>query len=386
MPQDSPNEALRELWRAVAGKAKVPRLARDPFKALMALLKAMSKLKSDEGFALVDISELPPLEIVVLAEAPELAELATAVIVSELVPFRSRAHQDVTFYADPCPDSAGNHRIYLRQEDALPGIPYGPRFDSIAEAIPFLMAVVAGEADFDDLTPEDDWERSPASGSSVIESILDASPSLLWRAVADGLWPEATGLALGDMPDEDSPAWGRALCARAMHQLAETRELTLPEDLDAVDISKGQRAFLLNLKRLKLAIEGELPGFVLDIAKDDKNPLQEAGLAWCSRYEAVRGRTKPTPKDGGGELSPKEALVAALGRVVEALEQQELLEVASANRSTLVEQLFNAAGEAENPEKMLRRLIGAMVNSDAVDEVYGDEGQLRDAIIKSFRA
>lgn len=381
----SPNEALRDLWRAIAGKAKAPRLSRDPFKALMAFLKATSKLKSDKAFVLVDISELPPLDIVVLGEAPELAELATAVIVSELVPFRSRAHQDVTFYADPCPDASGNHRIYLRQEDALPGIPYGPRFDSIAEAVPFMMAVVSGEADFDDLTPEDDWERSPSSGSSVIEAVLDASPSLLWRAVADGLWPESTGLALGAMPDEDATTWGRALCAKAMHQLAETRELDLPKDLDAADISKGQRAFLDNLLRLKLAIEGELPGFVLEIAKNDKHPLQEAGLAWCSRYEAVRGRTKPTP-EADGESTPKGALVAALGRVVAALEEQELLEVAAENRATLVEQLFNAAGEAENPEKMLRRLIGCMVNSDAVEEVYGDEGQLRETIIKSFRA
>ena len=179
----SPNEALRDLWRAIAGKAKAPRLSRDPFKALMAFLKATSKLKSDKAFVLVDISELPPLDIVVLGEAPELAELATAVIVSELVPFRSRAHQDVTFYADPCPDASGNHRIYLRQEDALPGIPYGPRFDSIAEAVPFMMAVVSGEADFDDLTPEDDWERSPSSGSPVIEAVLDASPSLLWLSL-----------------------------------------------------------------------------------------------------------------------------------------------------------------------------------------------------------
>ncbi|MEQ9321643.1 MAG: hypothetical protein RIF41_20925, partial [Polyangiaceae bacterium] len=314
MPPTSPNEALRDLWRAIAGKAKAPRLARDPFKALMAFLKASSKLKSDTAFVLVEISELPPLDIVVLGEAPELAELATAVIASELVPFRSRARQNVTFYADPCPDAAGHHRIYLRDEDALPGIPYGPRFDSIAEAIPFLMAVVSGEADFDDLTPDDDWERSPQSGSSVIESILDASPSLLWRAVADGLWPESTGFELGPMPGEDAPTWGRALCAKAMHQLAETRELDLPEDLDAADISKGQRAFLDNLQRLKLAIGGELPAFVLDIAKNDKHPLQEAGLAWCSRYEAVRGRTKPTPQGSDGELSPKEALVAALER------------------------------------------------------------------------
>jgi len=384
MPPTSPNEALRELWRAVAGKAKMPRLAKDPFKALMALLKAMGKRKLDQGFVLVDISELPPLEIVVLGDAPELAELATAVLVSELVPFRSLAHQDVTFYADPCVDAAGNHRVYIRQEDALPGIPHGPRFSSIAEAAEWLCRLVAGEVDFDDVTPEDDWELSPASGANVIESVLDASPSLLWRAVADGLWPEATGQALGEMPAEADPAWGRALCARAMHQLAETRELSLPKNLEKAKLTPAQRAFLGNLERLKLAIEGELPSFVLDIAKDDKHPLQEAGLAWCSRYEAVRGRTKPRKESA--EPSPKEALIAALGRVVAHLEKQELLEVAPENRTTLVEQLFNAAGEAENPEKMLRRLIHAMLDSDAVEELYGDEAQLRQAIIKSFRA
>lgn len=387
MAPKSPKAALTELWRAVAGKARLPRLPRDPFEAFLKLLEAMGPLEAERGFELVDLAELPDLETVVLAEGPERAELTTAVLVSELIPFRTPAEEHVTFYLDPVADEAGKHRVYIRHEEALPGIPHGPRLDSIEEAARWLTKLATGQqVDWDDITPEDDWERSPASGAFVIETILDASPSLLWRAVADGLWPEGAGDELSALPDEAEPAWRRALCAGAMHELAETRQLTLPGEASLQKLTVAQQAFLENLAILKKAIDGELPPFLLDIAADGAHPLHEAGLAWSSRYEAVRAASKREPKPAAKEESPKEALVAGLMRVVVALEERELLEVAPGQRDTLVEHLFAAAAEAENPEKMLRRLIGAMLDSDAVEELYGDEAQLREAIIKSFRA
>jgi hypothetical protein len=393
MAAPSPDEPLGELWIAAAGDSRPPDLPDDACEALVALLAAMSDLDGGEVFLPIDLDAEPdPYAAIAVGAAPALPELVAGVRVTGLWPFASPSLQDVTFYLDPIRDAAGNYRVYVRDEEALPGVPHELWFTSTEDAARWMAAFLRDEADWDRSAEPDEWERGPTSGSWVLESLLESSLPFLWRAVADGMWPEGAGAPFPDGPDPGEPGWERALCARLLHDLVETRELEIPAGVDVSKLPAPHRAFIAHLENLAQAVRGEIPDVITELLAAD-GPLADKAAAWIARFEAAGADGDAFEADHEvTAVNPPEhdsfehRLKVAVGAALDELVRREVVEVSADDREDLVDELFLAAAEAENPQKMIKRMVHTLVDSDLVEEVYAGDDELGDALVAAFKS
>jgi len=73
-------------------------------------------------------------------------------------------------------------------------------------------------------------------------------------------------------------------------------------------------------------------------------------------------------------------LAAALREAVLHLREAEMVEIADESLEAVVAQCTVAGLDARTPKHLTRRVVRMLLDSDGVDEVYGSDEQLADAL------
>ncbi len=192
-----------------------------------------------------------PYAALVLADAPGSAELEVAARVSGLVPFATEWWQHTVFYVDQTEDPEGNHRVYVRDEDSLPGLPEFS-LPSVAALARGWAQAAGGDTEVAwERLVDDDWEEGPTSGSFVLETMVRGSLSSQWAMAGVGAFmPSRPELADQPLPvGADAP--GRTLCLHALRVVRLAGELPLPQDLVLAALAPEHREYLEHLKELE---------------------------------------------------------------------------------------------------------------------------------------
>jgi len=86
--------------------------------------------------------------------------------------------------------------------------------------------------------------------------------------------------------------------------------------------------------------------------------------------------------DDSGEPEPEAspALKRGVETVLAALEADELVELDADRRPMLVNELCAVVGEARSPKDFMKRFVRTLVHSDNLEEVFGTDTLLRDAV------
>ena len=204
--KDETREALEALRSALQLDTD---LGEDPVQALRALA-------ADADAITARTFEGDPYAALVLADAPGSAELEVAARVSGLVPFATEWWQHTVFYVDQTEDPEGNHRVYVRDEDSLPGLPEFS-LPSVAALARGWAQAAGGDTEVAwERLVDDDWEEGPTSGSFVLETMVRGSLSSQWAMAGVGAFmPSRPELADQPLPvGADAP--GRTLCLHAL--------------------------------------------------------------------------------------------------------------------------------------------------------------------------
>lgn len=146
--------------------------------------------------------------------------LPIAIALSGLVPMASGVWQDVGFYLDPIADANGEHRLYVRDEDAMKGNRWCHFTDMDAAASCLLGLLDESPLPFPD-NPDDAWERGPQSGSYILESYLDYGLGCFEGGF--NVFDEESRLDTEDR----QPGWQRRLCLAVFHHIRQHRAMPL---------------------------------------------------------------------------------------------------------------------------------------------------------------
>jgi hypothetical protein len=79
-----------------------------------------------------------------------------------------------------------------------------------------------------------------------------------------------------------------------------------------------------------------------------------------------------------------EALRAGVGAALDLMIKREQVEIPQAHLAVVVEELTTAGLEARNPRHLLKKLRKALVNSEAVEEVYAGDRTLDNAFRRAL--
>lgn len=379
---DETRAALEALKTALGVKAD---LAEDPVEALEALAEEAAPLtrRVFEG------DPYPPL---VLALAPAPAELEVATRVADLVPFETDWWQHTAFYVDRETDPDGRHRVYVRDEEALPGQPY-KSLPSIAALAEGWTQAAGGDTDVDWAELEDDqWEGGPTSGAFVLETMMHGSLAAQWALAGIGAYlPQRPELAEQPLP-VDAEATGRELCLHALRVLRLAGTFQLPEATP--ELSDDQQAYIEHLRDLEDAFAGREPAVVAKVAAE-KGPLRKEAKTWLKGFAeaaepaedplaglgALLGGPEPEPEPEPlttFEKKLRAGVDAVIGQLVDSGEL-ELLQ-----REMLLDELTRVAEDARSPKHLLKKLVRATVESEAVEEIYATDDELHDAFKKGL--
>lgn len=81
------------------------------------------------------------------------------------------------------------------------------------------------------------------------------------------------------------------------------------------------------------------------------------------------------------DLSPYERhLLVSIETALDRLIKAEQLEVEADRRPGLMAELLAAAANAETPNKMLKKVVRTLVDSEHVEEVYASDDELREVL------
>jgi len=73
-------------------------------------------------------------------------------------------------------------------------------------------------------------------------------------------------------------------------------------------------------------------------------------------------------------------LSAALEEAVGHLRKEGLVEVTEANAAALIDEVTTAGLDARSPKQLMKRVVHTMIESDHVEEVFGTDDMLFDAL------
>lgn len=374
-------EALEGLGAALG--AEPEGLPDDPLEALIAVVDgsggdAVWRREAEED----------PYAQLVLALAPAPAELEVATRIAELEPFETAWWQHTEFYVDRIPDPEGRHRVYLRDEEALPGGPWTtlPTIRALAEAWTKRASGEEGAADWP-APLEDEWEQGPTSGGFVLEAMIQASLSSQWALASVGAYvPSRPELAEEPLPvTPDDPA--RVLCLHALRVLRLAGRFTLPEGVALDELPAGARAYIEHLRELEGAFAGQEPPLVLAAAAQ-AGPLRKAARAWLKGFRDAADRpaadvlepeeAAPPPELTDFEKRLQASVDEVLGRLIASGDLEVI------DRARLLEELTRVAADARSLKHLLKKLVKTLVHSDAVEEIYATDDQLREELAKSL--
>lgn len=137
------------------------------------------------------------------------------------------------------------------------------------------------------------------------------------------------------------------------------------------------RAETLELEHAADDLAGLIDGQEDALTEDDLPPMSEnesAGLA-AALGRLLGGSMEPEPEP---QVSP--ALAASIGKALDALVLQELVELEPGQRQPLIDELCASTGEARTPKALVRRFVRCLVDSDHPEEVYGTDAELESAV------
>ncbi len=139
------------------------------------------------------------------------------------------------------------------------------------------------------------------------------------------------------------------------------------------------RAEDLSIERAADDLAGLIEGEGGDaLSEEDLPPMTEtesAGLAAALGRLLGGSMDEPEPEP---EVSP--ALAASIGKALDALVLQELVELEPGQRQPLIDELCASTGEARTPKALVRRFVRCLVESDHPEEVYGTDAELESAV------
>ena len=82
--------------------------------------------------------------------------------------------------------------------------------------------------------------------------------------------------------------------------------------------------------------------------------------------------TEPTPF--------AQRVAAVLAKALGSLRAEGVIEVEDANCQALAAEVIGVALEASSPKRMPRRIVQTLIHSDFVEEVYGSDDEIADAL------
>lgn len=360
--------ALTSLGEALGSNAQ----SEDELEWLEAIVSADSKDRVSRRQMSSD-----PYPDLVLALAPANAELEVAGRVTGLRAYQTSWWPHHVFYVDEQSDPSGEHRVYVRDEELLPGA-LAARFGSVAELVELWSAAAVGTIpDEFESAPEDEWESSTSSGSFVFETLVRASVSSQWAVAGiDAFVARRPELGMDPLPvgELEHP---RVLCLHALRVLRLAGRFTLPEHTTLDELPAPHREYLEHLEELQTAFFGEEPELLSSLSKSGGSNGAQA-KAWLKGFREARD-AEPEPEPeldlAPPELTPFEKrLRTSVDGAIAHLIAEEQIEVL--DRGMLLDELTRVAEKARSLKHLVRKLVHTLVESEALEEVYATDGEL----------
>ena len=352
----------------------------DPIEALEALAETAEPIakRTFDG---------DPYAALVLALAPAPAELEVATRVSDLVAFDTSWWPQVGFYVDRRTAPDGRHRVYIRDEAALPGQPWRS-LPSIAALAEGWAKAARGDTEVEWIELDDDpWEAGPTSGAFVLETMMRASLAAQWALAGIGAYlPQRPELADEPLP-VGADASGRELCLHALRVLRLAGAFELPEAMP--ELSEEQQAYIAHLRDLEGAFAGREPSLVAAVAAEP-GPLRKEAKTWLAGFRDAAQPAELLPVIDAPldepERKPLTTFEKKLRAGVEAVVQRlvDAGDLELLHREMLIDELTRVAAEARGPKHLLKKLVRATVDSEAVEELYVSDDALHDAFRKGL--
>ena len=136
------------------------------------------------------------------------------------------------------------------------------------------------------------------------------------------------------------------------------------------------RAETLQLEHAADDLAGLIAGEDNALSEDDLPPMTETeSVGLAAALGRLLGGPEPEPEP---EVSP--ALAASIGKALDALVLQELVELEPGQRQPLIDELCASTGEARTPKALVRKFVRCLVESDHPEEVYGTDAELESAV------
>lgn len=358
-----------------------------PEDPLQALLECLEVVASSDGPTLWHLDQQEALQATIaLATDKGRAELALATLVSQLIPVTTPWYEDMTFYVDPHCDEDGHCRVYLRDEQVLPGTDVGA-FASVEGLAAWLADTAVGNRPDFPLPINDDWEKKKKSAAHVHEELLQGKLSRVWQAARDNKWskrPKYFKKALAAKGDDRSAGWQRRLCLCLLSQVIATGRVELPSEITEDDLDQNTLRYFDFLKALQLAPTAEVPDFILRLAQSE-TPVAETADRWIATFARAYGLVADEPAGlAGGSSSFEQLLFETLYGLLNACCTAELIDVEADNRESLAITLTNAAMEVKHPKAILRTILRILESSPLVEEIYASDREIMDVFRSGF--
>ncbi len=375
MPSDAQLDAAIAWWNASGGGA-IPELPDNLADATAALLRlrpfdcwacSFGRFEAPDPWPALAVGNDPRADVLWAIGAADLA-------------IAGSSSDGALLVIDRCADPRGEHRAFFV---SLDGEATGPYFTSTAALLEWATVLRETASDDDDdatldrdAPPRDLWNRSALSGVGALAAFRGLSPSLFYRALRAGTWPE-TRLETG-APKAGDPA--RANLLRALVRFAKTRALTLPDDFDVRALTDAQRVFVERLLDLERSAKSRaVPAYVTSLAKHKDPAIAAAAKAWSGTSKAAaKAAAKPGDDDDGGRMK---AAYEAVDRCLLQLEADGELEFEEGERGELVEEVLDAMMKCRSGDRAVRAAVTVVMESAHVAEVFADDGTL----VKAFR-
>jgi hypothetical protein len=314
------------------------------------------------------------------------SELALATLISQLIPLTTPWYQDMTFYADPHPDEEGKYRVYLRDEQVLPGTDVGA-FGSVEELAAWLSDTADGNRPDFPLPINDDWEKKKKSAAHVHEEMLQGHLSKLWDAARDNKWskrPRYFKKAIANNGKDREAGWQRRLGLALFSQIVASGKVELPAEVAADELDQNTAQYFEYLKTLEATPTAEVPDFILRLAQSETK-LAEAADRWIAVFARAYGLVSDdAPGLAGGNDNFEQMLFETLYGLLNACCTAEFIDVDDENRESLAITLTNAAMEAKHPKAILKTIARVLESSPLVEEIYASDREIMDVFRSGF--
>ncbi|MEM9071743.1 MAG: hypothetical protein AAGE52_24755 [Myxococcota bacterium] len=279
-------------------------------------------------------------------------------------------------FLDTLEDHGGAYRVYGVHQT----VPYLIAAD-VDEFLDMLAADAVSAASGDD-----SWSTHHRSADRVLPLLHYLSPLRLFAAHRRRQWinppkpPRFAGFG---------PAWIRGALVYVLARFFRDRKVVIPESVNEEAFSEQQRDLLTRLRHLEYAIDvDDVPETIGWLALDESDDTSMRAQQWMETFDEVRakpadvGSTEKSPALGNQEV--RSGLVAA----VKELTHRDLLELEAGQEKEVEDELtqtfFRMLERVERgfhvePNEMLQALVDALIDSEHVVDVYGEDDDLRQA-------